>query len=84
MIEGRNYISLVKEGSGGGGGGGATSYIDLSDKPKMNGITIAGNKTSSDYGLQDELVSGTNIKTINQRNFYRIKRSCEYTDCEYK
>lgn len=63
MIEGRNYIDLTKSSSGGGGG--ASSYIDLSDKPKMNGTTIVGNKTSSDYGLQDALVSGTNIKTIN-------------------
>lgn len=57
-------LDLLKP-SQGGGGGGASSYIDLSDKPKMNGTTIVGNKTSSDYGLQDELVSGTNIKTIN-------------------
>ena len=63
-IKNRYYIDLTKPSSGGGGGG-ASSYIDLSDKPKMNGTTIVGNKTSSDYGLQDELVSGTNIKTIN-------------------
>ena len=50
---------------GGGGGGGTDSYSDLTNKPKINSVTLSGNKSSSDLGLQDALESGTNIKTIN-------------------
>jgi len=64
MIEGIDYIDLTKPASGGGGGG-TDSYSDLTNKPKINSTTLSGNKSSSDLGLQDELVSGTNIKTIN-------------------
>ena len=47
------------------GGGGTTDYEQLTNKPKVNGNTLIGNKTSAQLGLQSELVSGTNIKTIN-------------------
>ena len=48
-----------------GGGSGTSDYSQLSNKPSVNDVTLSGNKTSSDLGLQDALVSGTNIKTIN-------------------
>lgn len=35
----------------GGGGGGTGSYTDLTDKPKINSVTLSGNKSSSDLGL---------------------------------
>ena len=35
----------------GGGGGETTSYSSLSNKPSINGITLNGNKTSSDLNL---------------------------------
>ena len=57
-------ISLVKAAAGGGSGG-SSDYSDLTNKPKINGNTLSGNKTSSQLGLQNALVSGTNIKTIN-------------------
>lgn len=74
---------------------GVTDYDDLDDKPQINSVTLSGNKTSSQLGLQSELtfdntptansdnpvksggvktaldakqdtlVSGTNIKTVN-------------------
>lgn len=44
-----------EEGGGGGGGGGTTDYSDLSNKPKINSITLEGNKNSAQLGLQDEL-----------------------------
>ena len=34
------------------GGGGSSDYDDLTDKPKINGTTLAGNKTSTDLGIQ--------------------------------
>ena len=39
----------------GAGGGGTTDYTDLSNKPSVNGVTLSGNKTSADLGLQSEL-----------------------------
>ena len=40
-------------GSGDGGGtGGTTNYNNLSNRPQINGITLTGNKTSSDLNLQ--------------------------------
>ena len=47
------------------GGGGTSDYEELSNKPAINNVTLSGDKSSSDLGLQDTLVSGTNIKTIN-------------------
>lgn len=34
------------------GGGGSSDYDDLTDKPQINGTTLAGNKTSADLGIQ--------------------------------
>lgn len=39
----------------GAGGGGTTDYTDLANKPSVNGVTLSGNKTSADLGLQSEL-----------------------------
>lgn len=36
---------------GGGGGGGVTSYDDLSDKPKLNNVTIRGSLTLQDINV---------------------------------
>ena len=44
------------------------SYNDLSNKPSINNVTLTGNKTSANLGLQPTLVgsgTGQNIKTIN-------------------
>lgn len=47
---------------------GTYDYSELTNRPQVNSITLSGNKTSSDLGLQDTLVSGTNIKTINNNS----------------
>lgn len=33
------------------GGGGTTNYTDLTNKPQINGVTLSGNKTTSDLGI---------------------------------
>jgi hypothetical protein len=33
------------------GGGGTTDYNDLSNKPQINGISLSGNKTTSQLGI---------------------------------
>lgn len=37
---------------GGGGGGGTDDYDDLSNKPKINGVELTGNKTSADLNIE--------------------------------
>lgn len=38
-------------GGGGGGGGGTSDYTDLDNKPQINGVTLSGNKTTSDLDI---------------------------------
>lgn len=35
----------------GGGSGGTSDYSQLSHKPSINGVTLEGNKSSSDLGI---------------------------------
>jgi hypothetical protein len=35
----------------GGGGGGTSDYEDLENKPSINGVTLSGNKTTSDLNV---------------------------------
>jgi len=38
-----------------GGGGGTTDYESVTNKPKVNGVELSGDKSSSQLGLQSEL-----------------------------
>ena len=40
---------------GGGGGGGTSDYIDLDNKPQINGNTLVGNKTNEQLGIPAEI-----------------------------
>lgn len=61
------YAALIAGlvGGSGGGGGGTSNYNSLSNKPQINGNTLAGNKTAAQLGLQtpitfdDEPTSGS-------------------------
>lgn len=55
---------VVKTYSYGGGGGGSSNYNDLSNKPKVNGVTLSGNKTGLDLQLAVVLESSSNT-TVN-------------------
>ena len=50
------------------GGGGTSDYTELTNKPKINNVELSGDKTLDNLGIQTELVSGTNIKTINNQS----------------
>jgi hypothetical protein len=47
------YTSLGErlDDMGGGGGGGTSNYNQLTNKPSINGVTLTGNKTTSDLGI---------------------------------
>lgn len=48
-------LTITSDGTlnatGGGGEGGTTDYTALSNKPKINGVELTGNKTSSDLNM---------------------------------
>lgn len=44
-------------GNNGGGGGGTTNYNQLSNKPKINGVELSGDKTANDLGINPTLAS---------------------------
>ena len=51
---------------------GTTTYSDLSDKPSINGVTLSGNKTSSDLGLNSQylaLSGGSMSGSIDMRGY---------------
>lgn len=47
-------LELKETIEAGGGGGGTTNYNLLSNLPKVNYITLEGNKTGADLGLVDQ------------------------------
>lgn len=50
-----NIADEIANGNiGGGGGTGTTNYNNLSNKPKINGVELSGNKTSADLDISAE------------------------------
>lgn len=57
ILEDADNTSLEIEQSpktGTGGSGGTSDYNDLSNKPKINGVELKGNKSLSDLGIKQE------------------------------
>lgn len=50
--DGSNVQVYIKAKNGTGGSQGTTNYNDLTDKPKVNNIELAGNKTLKELGIQ--------------------------------
>lgn len=59
--------------NGGGGEGGTSNYNDLQNKPTLNGVTIEGNKTSEDYGI--ESADKQEILEQSIENYYALRRT---------
>lgn len=58
-------VALVDAPSGGGGTGGTTDYNDLTNRPKLNGVTLEGNKTLDQIGaVQKNQGSGNSGKYL--------------------
>lgn len=56
----------------GAGGGGTTDYTDLTNKPSINGVTLSGNKTSSELGVAsaDDVSAIVNMYGSKNLNVY--------------
>lgn len=50
---------ILTTGGGGGGTGGTSNYDELSNRPAINNVTLSGNKTSGQLGLEPLISSGT-------------------------
>lgn len=46
------------------GGGGVSSYNDLTDQPRVNNVTLKGNKSLDELGVQQKLIAGSNISIV--------------------
>lgn len=70
-----NIADLIADGKipGGGGGGGTSDYNDLQNKPTLNGVTIEGDKTSEDYGIESADRQEMLERSI--ENYYALRRT---------
>ena len=55
----------IEAGGGGGGGGGTTNYNLLTNKPKVNGNELTGNKTSKQLGILEGMKASYTAGTEN-------------------
>jgi hypothetical protein len=55
---------VYKLSEGGSGGGGTSNYNDLTNKPSINGVTLSGNKTTSDLGIDKTAVGLSNVPNV--------------------
>ena len=60
----RRVKILEDSGGGGGGGGGTSDYNDLDNKPSINGVTLSGNKTASQLGLDCKVEIITSLSSL--------------------
>ena len=68
-------VLLAKQLGGNGGSGGTSDYSDLSNKPSINSVTLSGNKSAGDLGLQNQIevvnkTSSDTSLTLEQDKFY--------------
>jgi len=47
-------LSMAYTKKHGGGGGGTSDYNALSNRPKINGVTLTGDRSADDLELMDE------------------------------
>lgn len=55
----------------------SNDYDDLTDKPSINGVTLSGNKTSSDIGINESAIAVTNLNTLGIQNKQLLKLTLE-------
>ena len=58
----------VSYSGGDSGGGGTSDYTELSNKPQINGVTLNGNKTLEQLGLEvDDTLDDTSENPIQNK-----------------
>ena len=60
-----NNTSILGEGNISISGGGTSDYTDLTNKPQINGVTLSGNKSLSDLGIQPKIDSNNKLPYSN-------------------
>lgn len=67
-------ILALAGGNGGGGTTGTTNYLELANKPMINGVELIGNKTTEDLGIEAGVSEETLIQTVAQESAARQKQ----------
>ena len=67
-------ILALAGGNGGGGTTGTTNYLELANKPMINGVELVGNKTTENLGIEVGVSEETLIQTIAQESAARQKQ----------
>ena len=73
-VQGNELVAVLplipSAGGGGGGGGDTVNYsTQVTNKPKINNVTLSGNKTGDDLGLVNDVqINGTSIKSSGVAN----------------
>lgn len=65
--------ALFAKSKNGGGAGGTSDYNALTNKPTINGVTIEGDKTSEDYGI--ESADRREVLERSIENYYALRRT---------
>jgi hypothetical protein len=59
---------VYKLSEGGSGGGGTSNYNDLTNKPSINGVTLSGNKTTGDLGINaDNVMMSDGVTSVEEK-----------------
>lgn len=67
---------VVESGGGGEGGGGTSNYNQLSNKPKISGVTLTGNKSVSEIGAAaSDVISVSDTQPSSATNVLWVKSS---------
>ena len=54
-------VDTIARGMAASAQGGSSDYSDLTNKPSINGVTLSGNKTSSDLGIPNIFIATYNV-----------------------
>lgn len=69
-LEDRIYAA-IEQGGGGGGGSGTYDYDDLMNKPTINSVQLAGNKTTADLHISyNDLENTPNLANVAETGDY--------------
>lgn len=58
MFDEETYAAAVAYVKAHSSGSGTNNYNDLINRPKLNNVTLTGNKTSADLGIHDVKIVG--------------------------